>query len=60
MTLNINENITPRERVASKLSMAEAGHEVTFGPLEAKIAGIFVEDAITLEDIDDGVEQIEG
>lgn len=46
------ENMTLRERVAEKLSLSEAGIEVTFSPLEAKYAGFFLEDALTVEDVE--------
>lgn len=52
-------NMTLRERVADKLKRAEAGEIVQFGPLEARHAGFFVEDALTLDDVeaDDGEEE---
>lgn len=52
-------SMTLKDRVADKLQRAEAGEIVEFGPLEARLAGYFVEDALTLEDVeaDDGGEE---
>lgn len=52
-------NMTLKDRVEDKLRRAEAGEIVEFGPLEARLAGYFVEDALTLEDVeaDDGDEE---
>lgn len=52
-------NMTLKDRVEDKLRRAEAGEIVDFGPLEARLAGYFVEDALTLEDVeaDDGDEE---
>jgi hypothetical protein len=52
MMSNSKENMTLRERVTEKLSQSEAGIAVTFSPLEAKYAGFFVEDALTVEDVE--------
>lgn len=51
-------NMTLRDRVEDKLNRAETGEIVPFGPLEARLAGYFVEDALTLDDVeaDDGEE----
>lgn len=53
-------NMTLKDRVEDKLRRAEAGEIVEFGPLEARFAGYFVEDALTLDDIeaDDGDEEV--
>jgi len=52
-------NMTLKDRVEDKLRRAEAGEIVEFGPLEARLAGFFVEDALTLDDVeaDDGEEE---
>lgn len=52
-------NMTLKDRVEDKLRRAEAGEIVEFGPLEARLAGYFVEDALTLDDVeaDDGEEE---
>ena len=51
--------MTLKDRVEDKLRRAEAGEIVEFGPLEARLAGFFVEDALTLDDVeaDDGEEE---
>lgn len=48
----INANMTLRERVHAKLADAENGNFVEFDQREAKHAGFFVEDALTLEDVE--------
>ena len=45
-----HSDMTPRERVLEKLQRAANGQSVGFDPLEAKIAGAFVEEALTLEE----------
>lgn len=44
-------SMTLREKTIAKLNMAQEGQEVLFDPKEARLAGIFVEDAIDLDDI---------
>lgn len=47
-----NANMSLRERVHAKLANAEHGEFVEFDQREAKLAGCFVEDALTLEDVE--------
>lgn len=59
MKVIFDQNTTLRDRVNHKLNLAAAGHVVSFDPLEARLAGCFVEDAVSLEEIQDGVEEVE-
>lgn len=43
-------DMTPRDRVLEKFQRSANGEPVGFDPLEAKIAGAFVEDALSLEE----------
>lgn len=52
-------NMTLRDHVADKLQRSEAGEIVGFGPLEARLAGFFVEDALTLDDIEEASDEEE-
>lgn len=53
-------SMTPREITIAKLTASAEGAHVPFEPLEAKLAGIFTEDALTLEDIfDDNEEEVD-
>lgn len=51
--------MTLRDHVADKLQRSEAGEIVGFGPLEARLAGFFVEDALTLDDIEEASDEEE-
>ena len=47
---NPHQNL--RERVHAKLAEAQSGESVEFDQREAKFAGYFEEDALTLEDVE--------
>lgn len=55
----MDKSLTLREVVTEKLRLSANGHDVPFDPREAKIAGIFTEDALTLDDIDEEAVQEE-
>jgi hypothetical protein len=50
-------NMTLRDRVENKLERAQAGEIVHFGPLEARLAGFFVEDAMVESDLEGSYEE---
>jgi hypothetical protein len=52
--MSYSDQLTLRQRTLLKLeeSMVQ-GQAVAFDPREAKLAGMFVEDAISLDDIDE-------
>lgn len=52
-------NMTLREKTMAKLDIASDGQEIGFDPREAKLAGMFTEDAIDLEAIFDDREHQE-
>lgn len=45
-------NMTLRDRVSDKLRRSEEGEIIGFEPLEARLAGFFVEDSLSLDDIE--------
>lgn len=49
--------MTLRDRVENKLERAQAGEIVHFGPLEARLAGFFVEDAMVESDLEGSYEE---
>jgi hypothetical protein len=56
--MSYSDQLTLRQRTLLKLeeSMVQ-GHFAPFEPREAKLAGMFVEDAISLDDIDEEILQ---
>lgn len=52
-------NMTPREKTIAKLNKSAAGAEVPFSTHEAKLAGMFTETALELEDVFDEYENNE-
>lgn len=53
-------NMTLRDRVEDKLLRSERGEIIGFTPLEARLAGFFVEDSMSVDDVEgsDGEETI--
>lgn len=52
--MTYSDNLTLRQRTLLKLENAmDRGIDTPFEPREAKLAGMFVEDAISLDDIDE-------
>jgi hypothetical protein len=52
MTHLKNPNLNLRQRVIAMVDMADDGFSMEFSPLEAKLAGAFVEDALSTDDIE--------
>ncbi len=46
-------DMTPRDRVLAKLQRVSDGETVQFEPLEAKIAGVFTEDALSPQEAEE-------
>lgn len=56
--MNSSNGTTLRDKTLNKMHQAEYSNEpVSFDPLEAKLAGAFVENALSMEDITDDYDQ---
>lgn len=52
--MSYSDKLTLRQRTLLKLEASmDRGIDVPFEPREAKLAGVFVEDAISMDDIDE-------